>query len=615
MDLIKLFNESNNNIHKVIAKVNNDAFIKKEVITATSFLNENANTSQRLYSVLNHITEVPICPTCGNQVSFISFGKGYSKFCSPTCNLRSKAFIADRKSKVIDTCMARYGVDNAHKVKEVIEKTKTTCLEKYGVDSPLKSEPIKNKVKATNLEKYGKEWVTQTEMFKSKSKHTCVARYGVEYNMQRNSAVESFKNVCLSRYGVDNPSKVAKIRENAKNTCIKKYGAANVMRLSLFKNKVKNTCLYKYGTTSPLGNESIKRKILTTNNTRFYNSLFLNDRLRGLVTPMFTLSEFVGANVTYKFKCMKCGAVFEDTLYKGRIPRCGVCFPFVKSQYENNISNWLEEIGIKSVVRNTRKIIPPYELDIYLPDYNVAIEFDGLFFHSEIGGNKDRGYHLNKTNLCENAGITLLHIFEDEWIEKQDIVKNIILNKLKLITNKVYARKCTVDTVNYEEATSFLIANHLQGSAVGNKIFGLYYSTELVSIVVLSKPRFNKNYQYELIRSCSKVGVNVVGGFNKLIQHAVKVLDITSIISYVDKRYFTGSGYTAWSFLHDSQPSYSYIKDYKIRKSRLIFQKHKIATSEEDKNLTEWQLMQLGGYDRIWDCGNKVYEYKFNGIM
>ena len=128
----------------------------------------------------------------------------------------------------------------------------------------------------------------------------------------------------------------------------------------------------------------------------------------------------------------------------------------------------------------------------------------------------------------------------------------------------------------------------------------------LVQLISLSKPRYNKNFDYELIRSCSKLNTVVVGGFNKLIKN----LPIQgSLISYVDRRYFTGNSYKNWKYIGETSPNYYYTKGYQ-RESRIKYQKHKLARlfpDIHDDELTEWQIMQLAGYDRIWDCGNFVY--------
>ena len=358
--------------------------------------------------------------------------------------------------------------------------------------------------------------------------------------------------------------------------------------------------------------EEVKKKISLKSRVNFYENILTLDKYNTRIKPLFTLDVYKGATRKdkYKFQCLHCNIVFESHIADSRIPRCFNCYPVVQtfsSVYEDEIVNWLQCLSIQNIQKGTKGVIHPYELDIYLPDYSLAIEFNGLYWHSELQG-KDKNYHLTKTNLCKEKGIELIHIFEDEWIEKQDIVKSIIKNKLGLIENKIYARECVIKEVDKEEALLFLMNNHLQESVICKYFYGLYLKNELVQLVGIGKSRFNKGYEWELIRSCSKIDTVVIGGFNKLMRHVIDTLNIDNIVSYVDKRYFNGKGYKDWALIGESSPNYFYTKEYLDRESRLKYQKHKIIKTEDNKLLTEWQIMQLAGYDRIWDCGNKVYK-------
>jgi len=202
--------------------------------------------------------------------------------------------------------------------------------------------------------------------------------------------------------------------------------------------------------------------------------------------------------------------------------------------------------------------------------------------------------------------VNLIHIFEDEWYDKQDIVKSILKAKMGKIENKIYARKCEVKKVSNDEVIDFLFENHLQGPINGKSI-GLYYNDELVSSIVYGSPRYNKQYEIEIFRFCNKIETHVVGGLSRLISHING-----SKVSYCDKRYSIGVGYKSSGFISsgESTPSYYYLnKTYRNKFSRLQFQKHKLPNLLEvfDPNLTEWENMQLNGYDRIWDCGNFVF--------
>jgi hypothetical protein len=198
---------------------------------------------------------------------------------------------------------------------------------------------------------------------------------------------------------------------------------------------------------------------------------------------------------------------------------------------------------------------------------------------------------------------------------KREIWKSIINNKLGICDTKIFARKCTINKVDNKTAKQFLLNNHLQGHTPSYVNIGLYYENELVSLMTFGKSRYNKNYQYELIRFCNKINTLVTGGASKIFSHFNKTYNPESIISYADLRYSNGALYEKLGFnkLKNSTPNYFYFHKSDTSKltNRVQFQKHKLKNKLDIYNseLTEYQNMLNNGYDRIWDCGNGVYEY------
>ena len=298
----------------------------------------------------------------------------------------------------------------------------------------------------------------------------------------------------------------------------------------------------------------------------------------------------------------------RDHLKGSNCPKCAKSF-LKKSKPETELSNYIESLLSDSVVDfNNISILNGLELDIVAND-NLAIEFNGNYWHSELQG-KDKNYHLNKTKKCEDQNIQLLHIFEDEWIEKSTIWKSIINSKLNK-SNKIYARKCRIEEVIPKDKNKFLNYNHLQGRDRSNVNLGLYYEDELVSIMTFCKSRFNKQYEWELSRFASKLNTTVVGGASKLLSAFKKTYNPNSIITYANRRYSNGNLYKqlGFTFSHYSNPNYFYRKNTITRYSRHQFQKHKLKDKLDifDSKLSEWENMKLNGYDRIWDCGNGVW--------
>jgi len=277
-----------------------------------------------------------------------------------------------------------------------------------------------------------------------------------------------------------------------------------------------------------------------------------------------------------------------------------------QSNMKKSIVDFIKSLNIMNIIENDYSILGTKELDIYLPDHKLAIEFNGLFWHSERA-NKDKNYHINKTIECEKQGIHLIHIFEDEWLIKQDIVKSIIKANLKINDRIIYGRKCEIEKI--KDCKDFLNNNHIQGNSAASIKYGLYYEDELVSVLTFGKSRFNKKYDWEILRFANLKNTKVIGSFAKLLK-AFERENNGSIITYSDRRYFNGSIYRNNGFneLDKTKPGY-YYTDYKYRYNRQKFMKHKLNKLLEnfDPILTEWENMQLNGWDRIWDCGNHAF--------
>lgn len=272
-----------------------------------------------------------------------------------------------------------------------------------------------------------------------------------------------------------------------------------------------------------------------------------------------------------------------------------------------------DSIKAKNKILNDRNLIKPLELDIVLPDIKLAIEYNGLMYHSSGDTkykqfqNTDKDYHLNKTNLVESKGYQLFHIFESDNIE---IWKSMINYKIGLC-KKIYARKCMIKEVNNDDAKDFLDKNHIQGFCNSKIKIGLYFKDELVSLMTFGKPRFNKKYEWELLRFCSKCDYVVIGSASKLLNHFRKNYK-GSIISYANRRWSNGNLYKKLGFIeiNKTKPNYFYFKENEnLLYSRHSFQKHKLAKLLQnfDSNLSEEQNMFDNGYRQIFDCGNIVF--------
>lgn len=286
------------------------------------------------------------------------------------------------------------------------------------------------------------------------------------------------------------------------------------------------------------------------------------------------------------------------------------------SNGESEIKLFLQELGIPTKVRRLSGV----EFDLYNDEYKIAIEYNGLYWHAEQRG-KDKYYHINKTEYAEKNGIHLIHIFEDEWIHKKDIIKSRLKHLFKLTNKKIYARKCVIHEISSKVKNKFLSENHIQGVDSSKIKLGAFYETELVGVMTFRYPiiamghRKNNSELIELSRFATKLNLNVIGIGNKFLSYFKKNYDFLKIISYADRRWTTVNNiYDKLGFKLESitSPNYWYTKHQMKRYYRYNFTKSKIMNKFENanKSLSEYQNMLNFGYDRIWDCGHLKYSFK-----
>ena len=260
---------------------------------------------------------------------------------------------------------------------------------------------------------------------------------------------------------------------------------------------------------------------------------------------------------------------------------------------------------------SNKSVINPFELDIYCEELQLAIEYCGLYWHSEYFGKKDKHYHQKKHLLCKEKNIKLLTVFESDSIDK---VKKFLLHRLSK-NNAVYGRQTEIKELQPSEASTFHNEYHMN-SAVGAKVhYGLYKDNELLQVCSFGKSRYSKD-EYEIIRYTSKI--KVIGGFAKLLSRFITEHNPETLITFADARYGYGDIYKKNKFEENclTAPNYFYFHKSNSSKvySRVMFQKHKLKDKliPFNENLTEYENMKISGYDRVWDCGNYKYTYKNN---
>jgi len=506
------------------------------------------------------------------------------------------------------TMLKKYGVEFYTETEEFIEKTQTTNIKKYGVKCTLQNKNVKQKAEETKRKKYGNlnNWkkAKQTKLEKygnlnnwKKAKQTKLEKYGNENYTNREKA----KQTMLERYGDENYNNIDQI----KRTKLERYGNEHYVNLE----KTKKTKFERYGNEHYVNPEKAKqtsmRRYGTINAAQkhlpidVYEIIENKDKFRkfasGKTKALIAYELGIDFNtVTAYVKKYKC----DDIITNGN-----------KSKWEDLIKKYLEDLHV-DFVQNTRKVIPPYELDFYLPEFNVAIEINGNLWHSELRGGKGKNYHFNKWKACKEKGIDLYMYFEDELRDNFDIIKS----KIRYITHKnklvIGARKCEIKDINYDEEKDFLNTYHIQGAKHSHdKTIGAFYNNELVAVFSWQK---KKNY-LEITRFATNLKASYPGLFSKMMKHMIQELNYSGkIVSFSNNGHSNGGVYAAAGFVKSKifSGAYWYTKNYIERENRQRYMKSKIAKKFgiDVSNKTEWDLMQELGYDRIWDAGKIKWE-------
>lgn len=278
------------------------------------------------------------------------------------------------------------------------------------------------------------------------------------------------------------------------------------------------------------------------------------------------------------------------------------------SKGERNLVEFIDSLDLECT-RNDRTIIPPQELDVYIPEKKIAIEFNGLYWHSEKY--KDKNYHYNKWKSCKEKGIQLLQIWEDDWIDRREIVESMLTYKLGLNSERIYARDTIIDLdVPWNQAKQFLDSNHIQGSVKATHYVGLRCNGVLVALCCFTKSQ--QIADWDLTRfatSCS-----VVGGFSKILKNFRRE-HAGSIKSFADLMISDGGLYEKNGFTMDKilKPDYSYFVNNNPRIHKFLYRKKRFRDDKDlkyDPDMTEFELAELNGLLKIYDAGKARYILK-----
>lgn len=356
----------------------------------------------------------------------------------------------------------------------------------------------------------------------------------------------------------------------------KVHGLFKRSPLDLLKGKGCPKCGYAQG-WDKRGRMTIEEVINRANKTHAKDSFYYGD------------AEYTSAHTPIKIKCNKCGNYFYQDPY-AHINGQGC--PFCKNELtesngEIELYNFLKEHLDDELLKNNRKIIYPYEVDIYSPNKKIGIEYNGLYWHCDAKIKND--YHLIKTNKCLSKNIRLIHIFEDEWLYKKNIVKSILSYIFNKGIRKIYARKCEIKEVSLLDTTNFLKENNLYYYSESMYRYGLYYENEIVCLMTFDINN-DKPKHFVLSSFTNKLYTTVVGGASKLLNYFIQNNNPYKIITFVDRTLSNGELFNklGFNFIRNTEPNFYYLIDNK-REKQII----------PNKNMK---------INKIYDCGYSIYE-------
>jgi len=504
--------------------------------------------NEKVYCLLNDITETPKCKHCSvKTVLFKNINVGFKTYCSSACGYNDP---------------------------DLKDARKNTMLKKYGVVHALQVKEIAQKISEQNKVLFSKDGAGRKNY-----ESTMQKKYGVTNPME----IKDFREKISISHSMRSVGDVAETVAKTQQTKLRKYGD------STYNNTVKSkeTLKIKYGVMHPNQLKCSPSWLAIKNKKQF-----LEETLPYLhplkLARDYNLAFSTVYNLVNKFQ-------LKDLVRKT-----------FNAEYE--IEQFVTSLQLK-IKTNDKAILEGKEIDILIPEKNIGIEHNGIYWHSELQG-KDEKYHLNKTILAEKKGIQLIHIFENEWLEKQEIVKSIISSSCDIFSKEIIVENCVIAEISTAEKNYFLEENHLQGIDSSTIHLGLLFQSELVGVMTFGNSRFDTKHQFEMYRFCIKSGVQIIGAASELLLYFKKVYTPHSIIAYVNRRFSNEKFYEKIGFtkLEETAPSCLYFgKQINGLIDMEQFQKYCL----ENNTTTEWENVKNNGYNRIWDCGNYVFELNF----
>lgn len=494
--------------------------------------------------------------------------------------------------------------------------TQVPVCRKEGCDAPVSIKTNKEKKGVYDVRIFSdycsRNCMRTCPSIAEKRMNTMIDKYG-SHNMRTESSLKKFKETCVDRYGVTNPNKTNAVREKIKKTNISRYGVSNFLLCDEGIEKTKETMMQKYGVEHHMKCDHIKTKCRegyiktvsdrygvdhTTKYEKKFSHIVEDDKLFTEFCSRYEHVEEVAEALEY-----------HPSRIRARMAECGIAKKTKSSYPEKQIREAISQFYSGEIIQSDRTVLQGRELDLYLPEAKVAIEYNGMYWHSET--RKGKYYHQKKTLDALAVGVRLIHIWEDDWEDENK--RNIIISKIKSIVgkadSKIFARKCRVERI--ETPKEFYKNNHIQGSIMASLSYGLFYNDRLVAAMSF---RNDGDGVYDLVRYASSD--TVIGGFSKILSTFKKEVMWKYVYTFASLDYSNGGVYEKCMFEkeHITPPNYVYFSSTKNKTlSRYQTMKHKLKSilgDDFDQALTEKENMEKAGWYRVYDAGSIRYSIK-----
>ena len=577
------------------------------------------------------------CPDCGEPVlikesyqNFLKYGPRRCFKCRNKSISKSIKSMTDEEKEKIqkkreENCLKKYGTKHPMQSKEVKEKVHKTVKEKYGVDNLSQSKEIQDRIKENSLEKYGVEHYSQDKDIRQRMKDRMKDKYGVEYALQNKDLFDKKTQTTLDKYGVKNVAQAFEVKEKMKQTNLEKYGVEYAAQAPEIVQRRIKTSREKYGAPALIFSDEFLSTLIQDPTKKEEYIKFKNDPKSYLLDNFDTKPSFKEVSDRIGLS----NGQISDTLKHLGLQNL---IQYNKSTMEVEVSQELLNIDENLIIEyDTRSIISPKEIDIYLPEYKFGIECNPTSTHNSsfpfIGEEiLPPSYHQSKSILAQENDVFLFHLFGFEWESKREIILSMFRNILGKNKNKIYARNTYIDEINAKESDEFLYSYHRQGSMRASIRLGLREkeTNKLVSLITFNKVRptigkkidENTEGEYELSRFCSILDTTVIGGASKLFKYFIENYQPKKVISFSDFARARGSLYKTLGFeyKHLSAPGYVWVNlNTDQYYNRVVCQKKNLKKFLHDDSIdmtkTERQILEEHGYAQVFDSGVIRWEY------